>query len=102
MHIPPDWGVFATLLVSFLLFWVIFGRLFFDPFLKLLGDRERWLKDLTDRTERLLQQEKAAALERERQLASVRRDALEKREIERRQAEAEAARIIDEARADAH
>jgi F0F1-type ATP synthase membrane subunit b/b' len=102
MHIPPDWGVFATLLVSFLAFWIVFGWLFFGPFLKLLGARETRLKDLNDRTERLLQEEKAAVAERERQLASVRREALEKREVERRQAETEAARMIDEARAEAH
>jgi F0F1-type ATP synthase membrane subunit b/b' len=101
MHIPPDWGVFATLLVSFLAFWVVFGSLFFGPFLKLLGEREHRLKDLTDRTERLLQEEKAAVAERERQLASIRRDAMEKRETERRQAETEAAQTIDEARAEA-
>jgi len=101
MHIPPDWGVFATLLVSFLVFWGIFGWLFFGPFLRLLGEREDRLKDLNDRTERLLQEEKAAVAERERQLAAVRRDALEKREIERRQSEAEAAKMIDEARTEA-
>src|SRR5579859_2701973 len=98
MHIPPDWGVFATLLVSFLAFWIIFGSLFFGPFLKLLGERETRLKDLSDRAERLLQEEKAAVVERERQLTAVRRDALEKREIERRQAETEAARMIEQAR----
>jgi F0F1-type ATP synthase membrane subunit b/b' len=101
MHIPPDWGVFATLLVSFLGFWIVFGWLFFGPFLRLLGERENRLKDLNDRIERLLQEEKAAVAERERQLAAVRRDALEKREIERRRAEAEAATMIDEARAKA-
>jgi F-type H+-transporting ATPase subunit b len=101
MHIPPDWGVFATLLVSFLAFWIVFGWLFFGPFLRLLSERENRLKDLNDRTERLLQEEKAAVAERERQLAAVRRDALEKREIERRRAEAEAATMIDEARAKA-
>ncbi len=102
MHIPPDWGVFSILLVSFLVFWVIFGQIFFGPFLKLLSDRESRLKDLNDRTERLLNEEKAAVMERERQLAAVRRDALEKREIERRQAESEAAKMMDEARAEAH
>jgi F-type H+-transporting ATPase subunit b len=101
MHIPPDWGVFGILLVSFLAFWIVFGALFFGPFLTLLGERESRLKDLNDRTERLLQEEKAAVAERERQLASVRRDAVEKREIERRQAETEAAKMIDEARAEA-
>ena len=101
MHIPPnwsDWGVFAVLLVSFLVFWAIFGSLFFSPFLRLLGEREDRLKDLNDRTLRLLEEEKLAVAERERQLVSIRRDALEKRETERRQAEAEAARMIEEAR----
>jgi F-type H+-transporting ATPase subunit b len=101
MHIPPDWGIFFALIVSFLVFWFIFGWLFFDPFLKLLGDRERRLKDLNERTERLLQEEKAAVEERERALATVRRDALNRRESERRRAEEEAARILEEARAEA-
>lgn len=98
MHIPPNWGVFGVLLVSFLVFWAIFGSLFFGPFLRLLGERENRLKDLNNRTIRLLEEEKAAVAERERQLVSIRRDALEKRETERRQAEAEAARMIEEAR----
>jgi F-type H+-transporting ATPase subunit b len=98
MHIPPDWGVFTTLLVSFLGFWVIFGAIFFGPFLKLLAERENRLKDLSERTERLVQEEKASVIERERQLAEVRREAAERRERERRQAEAEAAKTIDGAR----
>jgi F0F1-type ATP synthase membrane subunit b/b' len=101
MHIPPDWGVFTVLLVSFLGFWLIFGSLFFGPFLNLLGDREHRLKDLYDRTERLLQEEKAAVKERELQLGAIRRDALARRETERRQAEGEAAKMIEEARAEA-
>ena len=98
MHIPPDWGVFTALLISFLGFWAIFGWIFFGPFLRLLGERENRLKDLSDRTERLLQEEKAAEIERELQLAAVRREALEKRENERRHAEAEAAKTIEGAR----
>jgi len=101
MHIPPDWGVFGALIVSFLAFWAIFGWLFFGPFLKLLGEREHRLKDLNDSTERLLQEEKAAVKEREAQLATIRRDALARRETERRQAEGEAAKVIEEARAEA-
>jgi F0F1-type ATP synthase membrane subunit b/b' len=101
MHIPPDWGVFATLLVSFLAFWMVFGWIFFGPFLKLLGDREHRLKDLNERTERLLEEERTAVKEREQQLAAIRRDALVRRETERRQAEAEAAKMIEEARAEA-
>src|SRR5215469_11102015 len=98
MHIPPDWGIFAALIVSFLIFWFIFGRLFFGPFLKLLGDRERRLRELTERTEQLLREEKAAAQAREAGLAAVRREALSRRETERRQAEVKAAGVIAEAR----
>ncbi len=102
MHIPPDWGIFFALIVSFLVFWFIFDRIFFDPFLKLLGDRERKLKDLSERAEQLLKEEKAAAEERERQLAELRRAALAARDAERQRAEAEAARLIEEAKAEAH
>ena len=101
MHIPPDWGILAALIVSFLNFWFIFGWLFFGPFLKLLGERERRLKDLVDRTERLLQEEKAAVAEREAQLAAVRREALSRRENERRRADEEATHMIEESRAEA-
>lgn len=101
MHIPPDWGVFATLLASFVGFWIIFGWLFFGPFLKLLGDRESRLKDLNDRTARLIQEEQDAVKERELQLATIRRDALTRRETERRQADAEATKMIEEARTEA-
>ena len=102
MHIPPDWGIFFTLIVSFLVFWFIFDRLFFGPFLKLLGDRETKLKNLSARAEQLLKEEKAAAQERGRQLAELRREALAAREAERRKAEAAAARVIEEAKSQAH
>jgi len=101
MHIPPDWGIFSALIVSFLIFWFIFGRLFFAPFLKLLGDREHRLRELGERTEQLLRDEKAAIEAREAALAVVRHEALSRRETERRQAEAEAVRLISEARAEA-
>src|SRR5215471_7338341 len=101
MHIPPDWGIFGALIVSFLIFWFIFGRLFFDPFLKLLGDRERRLREFSERTEQLLREEKAAAEAREAELAAVRNEALSRREAERRNAEAAAAHMIAEARAEA-
>jgi F-type H+-transporting ATPase subunit b len=102
MHVPPsltDWSYIGILVVSFLVFWFIFGRLFFEPFLKLLGERERRLKDLGARTEQLLREEKAAAAERELQLTAVRRQALSRREDERRRAEEEAAQMIEQARA---
>lgn len=102
MHIPPDWGIFFALIVSFLVFWFIFDWLFFGPFLRLLGERERKLKDLGARAEQLLKEEKAAGEERERQLVEVRREALAARDAERRRAEAEAARLIEEAKANAH
>src|SRR5262249_28065131 len=80
----------------------IFDRLFFGPFLKLLGDRENKLKDLGARAEQLLKEEKAAGQERDRQLVELRREALAVREAERRKAEADAARLIEEAKAEAH
>jgi F0F1-type ATP synthase membrane subunit b/b' len=98
MHIPPDWGIFGVLIVSFLIFWFIFGRLFFGPFLKLLGDRERRLKELGERTEQLLRDERAAVEAREVDLAKVRGDGLKRREEERRRVETEAARMIADAR----
>jgi F-type H+-transporting ATPase subunit b len=101
MHIPPDWGIFGTLIVSFLIFWFIFGRLFFGPFLKLLGDRERKLRDLSEGTDQLLREEKAAVEAREAGLAAVRHEALNRREAQRRQGEAQAVRMIAEARAQA-
>jgi F0F1-type ATP synthase membrane subunit b/b' len=104
MHVPPsltDWEYIGILVVSFLVFWFIFGRLFFAPFIKLLGEREGRLKDLAARTEELLREEKAAVEERERQLAAVRREALSRRENERRRADEEAAHLIEQARADA-
>jgi F-type H+-transporting ATPase subunit b len=101
MHIPPDWGIFATLIVSFLIFWFIFGRLFFGPFLELLSDRERRLRQFNERTEQLLREAKAAVEAREAGLAAVRREALSRRETERRQVEADAARMIAEARVEA-
>ena len=101
MHLPPDWGILAALVVSFLIFWFVFGRLFFAPFLKLLSDRERRLQELSERTEQLLRDEKAAVEAREAGLAAVRHEALSRREAGRRQAEAEAARLVGEARAQA-
>jgi F0F1-type ATP synthase membrane subunit b/b' len=101
MHIPPDWGIFAALIVSFLIFWFIFGRLFFAPFLNLLSDRERRLRELGERTEQLLRDEKAAVEAREAGLAATRHEALSRRETERRNAEAQAAHMIAEARAEA-
>jgi F-type H+-transporting ATPase subunit b len=101
MHIPPDWGIFGAQIVSFVVFWFIFGRLFFGPFLKILGDRERRLKELGDRTAELLREERAATEQRESQLAAVRREMLARREQQRHQAEADAARLIEAAREEA-
>jgi F0F1-type ATP synthase membrane subunit b/b' len=99
MHIPPDWGILATLIVSFLIFWFIFGRLFFVPFLDLLSSRERRMRELSERTEQLLREQRAAIEAREAGLAQARREALNRREAERRRAESEAARMTGEARA---
>ncbi len=101
MHIPPNWGTFFALIVSFLVFWFIFSRLFFRPFLDLLSERERRFKDLNDRTEELIKQARAAEEEREARLAEVRKGALSRRETERRRAEAEAVQMMEAAKAEA-
>ena len=101
MHIPPNWGTFFALIVSFLVFWFIFSRLFFRPFLNLLSERERRFKDLNDRTEQLLKQARAADEEREARLAEVRMGAIARREAERRKAEADAAQMMEAAKAEA-
>ena len=102
MHLPPDWRIFGTLIVSFLVFWFIFGGLFFKPFLQLIADRERRLRDLNANTERLLNEEQAAVERRETELAEVRREALARREQERRTAQESAAQAIEQARNAAH
>src|SRR5262249_33010881 len=101
MHIPPNWGTFFALIVSFLAFWFIFGRLFFRPFLNLLSERERRFKDLSARTEDLVRRAKAADDEREARLATLRQQALSKREGERRRAESEASKLLEDAKSDA-
>ena len=101
MHIPPNWGTFFALIVSFLVFWFIFSRLFFRPFLNLLSERERRFKDLNDRTENLIKQARAAEEEREARLAEVRKGAIARRETERRKAEENAAHMMEAAKADA-
>ena len=101
MHIPPNWGTFFALIVSFLVFWFIFSRLFFRPFLNVLSERERRFKDLNDRTELLIRQAREAEAEREARLAEVRKGAIARRESERRKAEAEAAQMMEAAKAEA-
>ncbi len=101
MHIPPNWGTFFALIVSFVIFWFIFSRLFFRPFLNLLSERERRLKDLGDRTGQLLKEARAADEEREQRLAQVRREAISKRDSERQRADAEATEIVERAKLEA-
>ncbi len=98
LSIPPHWGIFCALIVSFLVFWFIFKRLLFDPFLKLLADRERKLKGLKDRTEQLIREGREAHERHEREIVAVRREALAEREGERRRAEEEVGRLMEEAR----
>ncbi|HEY2107586.1 MAG TPA: ATP synthase F0 subunit B [Candidatus Binataceae bacterium] len=98
LKIPPDWGTFCALIVSFLVFWFIFKRLLFDPFLKLLADRERRLKGLKDRTEQLIREGREAHQRHEREIIAVRREGLAERESERRRAEQDVAHLIEEAR----
>ncbi len=98
LKIPPDWWTFGTLIVSFLLFWFIFKRLLFDPFLRLLADRELKLKTLSERTEHLIREGEAADEERGRQLAALRHELLAERETERRRVEEEIGQIMEDAR----
>ncbi len=98
MLIPPDWGTFAVLIVSFLVFWFIFNRLFLQPFLHLLETREQRLRELNERTAQLIGQRDSAETRRAEELAALRREALARRENERRAAEAEAQQMIERAR----
>ncbi|MFZ1887635.1 MAG: ATP synthase F0 subunit B [Candidatus Binataceae bacterium] len=102
MHIPPNWGTFFVLIVSFLVFWFIFSRLFFRPFLSLLAQREERFQNLSDRTEELIREARTDDDEREKRIAEIRREALAMRESHRRSAEAEAAQMLEAARAEAH
>jgi F-type H+-transporting ATPase subunit b len=98
LKIPPDWGTFFALIVSFLIFWFIFKRILFDPFLKLLAERDNRIKNLASRADQLTQQARDAEELRSRELTAVRRQGLAEREAERRLAEEEVGRIIEEAR----
>ena len=98
LKIPPDWGTYFAIIVSFLVFWFIFKRLLFDPFLKLLAARNDRLKSLGARAEQLIREGKAATQRREEELAKTRRQALKEREAERRMGEEEVAKVIEEAR----
>ena len=98
LKIPPDWGTFCALIVSFLVFWFIFKRLLFDPFLKLLAERELKLKGLSERAERLIHEGEAADDERTRQLTALRRELSAERETERRRVEEEIGRMMEEVR----
>jgi F0F1-type ATP synthase membrane subunit b/b' len=98
MHIPPDWGTFIILIVSFLVFWFIFNRLFIQPFLLLLENRERRLRELDERAAQLTREKESAESRRAAELAALRREELAQRETERRKAEAEAQQTLERAR----
>ncbi|MHB8384095.1 MAG: F0F1 ATP synthase subunit B family protein [Candidatus Binataceae bacterium] len=102
MHIPPNWGTFFVLIVSFLVFWFIFSRLFFQPFLNLMAQREERFRSLSDRTEQLIREARAEDDEREKRIAEIRREAIAMRESHRRAAEAEAAQMMDAVKGEAH
>ena len=101
MHIPPNWGTFGVLIVSFLVFWFIFSRLFFRPFLNLLSEREKRFRSLNDRTEQLLKEARSADEARQQRLTATRHQALESRDAERRKATAEAAQMLEATKAEA-
>ncbi|HYA35827.1 MAG TPA: ATP synthase F0 subunit B [Candidatus Binataceae bacterium] len=95
---PVQWGTLVALIVSFLVFWFMFSRIFFRPFLDLLSQRERRFKELGQKTEKLLQEARLADETREQSVAQARREALARRDAERRAAEAEASRIVEGAK----
>jgi F-type H+-transporting ATPase subunit b len=98
LKIPPQWGTFFALIVSFLVFWFIFKRLLFDPFLKLIVDREGRLKTLSERTARLVRESEAAEERRRQELAALRREILSEREADRQRSEADANKLTEQAR----
>lgn len=98
LKIPPDWGTFFALVVSFLVFWFIFKRLLFEPFLKLIAAREGRLKTLSERTAQLLKESETGEERRRLELAALRSELLIEREAERRRSEEEASRLTEEAR----
>jgi F-type H+-transporting ATPase subunit b len=98
LRIPPDWGTFFALIVSFLVFWFIFKRLLFDPFLKLIAAREERLKALSERTAQLLRESEAGEERRRLELAALRREILTEREAERRKSEEDANQLTEQAR----
>src|ERR1039458_2753681 len=100
MHIPPNWGTFFALIVSFLVFWFIFSGLFFRPFLNLISERERKFEEMNDNTERLIKEPRAAHEECDARLPAVRHGTIARRETERRKAEGEAAQRMEAAQAE--
>ena len=98
MHIPPEWGNFFALVVSFLIFWFIFGRLFFKPYLRLIERREGHLRQLEESAQRLRREEEAALEARRQALAQLERELTARREEARRQAELEAVSTVEQAR----
>jgi F-type H+-transporting ATPase subunit b len=101
MHIPPNLGPLSVLIVSFLVFWFIFNRIFWRPFLGLFDARERKLEEMSARTERLLAEQKEIDRQWNEQLAALRRAELAHREAQRRQAEERAAVKVQDARTQA-
>jgi F-type H+-transporting ATPase subunit b len=98
LRIPPDWGTFFALVVSFLVFWFIFKRLLFEPFLKLIAAREGRLTALSERTAQLLRESEAGEERRRLELAALRGELLTEREAERRRSEEDANQLAQEAR----
>jgi F0F1-type ATP synthase membrane subunit b/b' len=98
LNIPPNWGTFFALIVSFLVFWFIFKRLLFGPFLALLSAREQRMRELKDDAQRVLNDAKAAEERYRRELAQVHRASAAEREQARRVAEQELAGAVEQAR----
>jgi F-type H+-transporting ATPase subunit b len=98
LNIPPNWGTFFVLIVSFLVFWFIFKRILFEPFLALLSARDDRQRELRENAERARNQARAAEEKYRHELAQAYRASAAEREKARQAAEQEAAALVEQAR----
>jgi F-type H+-transporting ATPase subunit b len=98
LNIPPNWGTFFVLIVSFLVFWFILKRILFDPFLALASARDDRMRQLKEDAQRALSEAKAAEELYRREIAQARQAGAAQREKARSSAEQEVAAIVEQAR----
>jgi F-type H+-transporting ATPase subunit b len=98
LNIPPNWGTFFVLIVSFLVFWFILKRVLFEPFLALASARDDRLRQLKEDAQRALGEAKADDEQYRREIAQARQAGAAAREKARWAAEQEVAAIVEQAR----